>query len=79
MTAEEVAEWFNAQHPVGTSVTAYPGTLDGRAVHGFTRTPAWVLPSGDPVVSITGASGGIALSHIICATHTTHAVEEPDV
>jgi hypothetical protein len=44
-------------------------------VQGKTRTPAWVLPSDEPVVSITGLAGGIALSHIVCVRHHTHAIE----
>jgi hypothetical protein len=75
LTTQELVDWFNAEHPVGTDVTAFPGTTDGRAVQGKTRTPAWVLPSDEPVVSITGLAGGIALSHIVCVRHHTHAIE----
>ncbi|WP_394436176.1 hypothetical protein [Streptomyces sp. SGAir0957] len=85
MTADE----FNAKHPVGTPVVAYPGVrpddplavavrqrqaegryLDPqdaelcRALHTVTRTPAWTLGSGDPVVSVDGYAGGICLTHI---------------
>jgi hypothetical protein len=68
MTADE----FNARHPVGTPVTAYP---DVRPVGRFagwdctrlvtvTRTPAWELGDGTPVVSVEGYPGGIALTHV---------------
>lgn len=76
--AEEVADWFNEAHPVGTDVTYFPGAmggcLTGLARQGKTRTPAWVLPSGEPVVSVTGYAGGISLRHIVCANHATHAI-----
>ena len=75
MTAEQVVEWFNDTHPLGTDVTYWPGAKSGEARQGQTRTPAWVLPSGDPVVSITGYAGGIALTHVVCAQHDTHAIE----
>lgn len=75
MTAEDVAAWFNDEHPVGTPVTYWPGAKDGEARQGETRSPAWVLPSGDPVVAITGYAGGIALTHVVCARHHTHAIE----
>ena len=29
-----------------------------------TRTPAWILGHGDPVVSVEGYAGGICLTHI---------------
>ncbi|MFD9070588.1 hypothetical protein [Streptomyces lasiicapitis] len=71
MTADE----FNALYPVGTPVIAYPLTRpEGKAPEFFerlettTRTPAWNLGHGVPVVSVEGYPGGIALSHIdVCA------------
>lgn len=85
MTADE----FNAAHPVGTPVVAYPGVrpedplavavrkrqTDGRfvdpadlelcrALETVTRTPAWTLGHGAPVVSVDGYAGGICLTHI---------------
>lgn len=85
MTADE----FNAAHPIGTPVVAYPGlrpddpfvtearkrrTARGHAnpactdlykrLETVTRTPAWTLGHGDPVVSVDGYPGGIALTHI---------------
>lgn len=29
-----------------------------------TRTPAWILGNGEPVVSVEGYAGGICLSHV---------------
>ncbi len=61
--AVTVAEW-NSVHPVGTPVVAYPGTRDGRAVEGVTRSPAWTVGHGTPVVLVEGLSGWIALTHV---------------
>lgn len=67
MTADE----FNALYPVGTPVTAYPLTRPEDNVPDFfqrlstlTRTPAWTLGDGEPVVSVVGYAGGICLTHI---------------
>ncbi|MEU5596620.1 hypothetical protein [Streptomyces sp. NPDC020298] len=85
MTADE----FNALHPVGTPVIAYPGLRPDnpfiaaaraqrkarghadpdctdlyKRLETVTRTPAWTLCYGAPVVSVDGYPGGIALTHI---------------
>jgi len=75
MTAEQLVEWFNNTHPLMTAVAYFPGSPKGPVREGKTRGPAWVLPSGEPVVSVTGYAGGIHLSHVVCAKHATHAVE----
>ncbi|MFI8254121.1 hypothetical protein [Streptomyces filamentosus] len=56
-------EW-NARYPVGTAVVAYPVTRDDEPLRTVTRTPAWTLGHGAPVVSVEGCSGGIRLTHI---------------
>lgn len=61
--------WNNA-YPVGTWVVFWPGTRIGPGRLGKTRSEAWVLTSGDPVVMVTGATGGIALSHVEAETFT---------
>lgn len=58
------ATQWNAAHPIGTPVLAWPGTLDSEPMHTRTRTPAWELGSGYPVVSVDGYAGGIHLTHI---------------
>jgi hypothetical protein len=81
------ADAFNAAHPVGTRVMAYPGirpehpvavkyqqcVAEGRAfgepdpctrLDTVTRTPAWTLGHGEPVVSVDGYAGGIVLRHV---------------
>lgn len=58
------AEW-NAQYPVGTPVTAYPGTREGdRVLATATRSRAWTVGYTTAVVSVNGWSGGIALTHV---------------
>lgn len=71
LTADE----FNAKYPVGTPVRYYP-LLDERRnpmgmppVESVTRTPAWNLGHGDPVVSIEGRTGGVDLTHIELSDH----------
>lgn len=70
---QQAAAWFNETHPIGTEVIAFPGSKEGRALQRRTRSAAWVLGSDEPVVAIEGYAGGIALSHIVCAEHATHA------
>ena len=62
MTPDE----FNAAHPIGTPVLAFPGTREGRGMLTRTRTPAWTIGE-HTVVSVEGYAGGIALTHIIVA------------
>lgn len=67
---QQQADEFNRRYPVGTPVMAYPLTRPGENPHFFkqlntvTRTPAWILGHGAPVVSVTGYAGGIALTHV---------------
>ncbi|WP_436759374.1 hypothetical protein [Streptosporangium sp. V21-05] len=60
MTADD----WNALHPIGTPVLAWPGTRDDEPLTTRTRTPAWTLGHGAPVVSVEGVAGGIFLTHI---------------
>lgn len=85
------ADQFNAAHPVGTPVIAYPWvrpndpvaiTYRERAKAGRTygspdpckrletrtRSVAWTLGCGEPVVMVDGYPGGIALTHIDIVT-----------
>lgn len=65
MTAKTLtAEEWNDQYPVGTPVHAWPGTRDAEPMWTTTRTPAWTLGHGAVVVSVVGATGGIALTHV---------------
>lgn len=69
MHERDVQAW-NAQHPVGTPVLAYPGTREGRALTTKTRSQAWLV-GHSPVVLVDGYSGGIALTHIDVITEET--------
>ncbi|MFD8820819.1 hypothetical protein ACFV1C_00370 [Streptomyces sp. NPDC059605] len=60
MTADE----WNRLYPVGTPVLAYPLTRDDEPLDTATRTPAWTLGHGEPVVSVEGYAGGICLTHV---------------
>lgn len=60
MTAEE----WNELYPVGTQVVAYPGSRDDAPLYTWTRSRAWPLGHGAPVVMVEGHSGGIVLSHV---------------
>ncbi|MEU2453865.1 hypothetical protein ABZ605_27780 [Streptomyces sp. NPDC012765] len=66
------AEQWNARYPVGTPVTAYPLTRPDDDHTGWpaerletrTRSVAWNLGHGAPVVMVDGYAGGIALTHV---------------
>ncbi|WP_232676708.1 DUF1643 domain-containing protein [Nocardioides sp. R-C-SC26] len=67
---EAAAAEFNAKHPVGTRVRYWPGAREGEGIVSTTRTTAWVV-GGQPVVSVLGYAGGIALTHIQPITEAT--------
>ncbi len=52
---------FNAVVPVGTAVRYYSVIGQPENVSTRTRTEAWRLPSGEPVVMVEGLSGAVAL------------------
>ncbi|MGW7053068.1 hypothetical protein [Streptomyces sp. NPDC054887] len=66
------ADEWNRLHPIGTPVVAYPGIRpegrfagwDCKRLETVTRTPAWTLGHGKPVVSVEGYPGGISLTHV---------------
>jgi len=58
------ADQWNAAHPVGTPVLAWPASRDDEPMTTRTRTPAWTLGHGTAVVSVEGYTGGISLGHI---------------
>lgn len=65
-TAQERADEWNRQHPIGTAVHAAPGVKreeGGAVIRSRTRSRAWVV--GDTaVVAVKGYPGGISLDHI---------------
>lgn len=63
-TGELTSAQWNALHPVGTPVTAYPGVRGENPLTTRTRSKAWTLGGHTPVVMVDDHSGGIALTHI---------------
>lgn len=69
---QQHADGWNAAHPVGTRVIAYPSVrpefdtelAEQTRIVTTTRTPAWILGHGKPVVSVHGHTGGITLDHV---------------
>jgi hypothetical protein len=58
------AEWWNTRHAVGTHVCV---TLDdGKLWETRTRSQAWNLGHGQPVVMLEGKSGGYDLKRVAC-------------
>ena len=58
------ADEWNAAHPVGTPVVAYPAFRSDQPLYTHTRSEAWTLGHGTPVVKVVGYAGGIALTHV---------------
>ena len=57
----EAARW-NAEHPVGTVVALTED--DGSITTTITRSEAWHLGHGEPVVKVAGRAGGYMLARI---------------
>jgi hypothetical protein len=55
------AEQWNEKYPMGTPVLYYPVRGDDFHRTTETRSEAWTLGHGDPVVKIVGQTGGVAL------------------
>lgn len=84
------AEW-NARYPVGTPVVAYPMArpehptyTPAERLETVTRSRAWTLGHGAPVVSVEGYAGGIALTHVdvvpaACATEAGEGREQYEI
>jgi hypothetical protein len=66
------AEQWNERYPIGTPVIAYPGVRPEHPAAAElcavlttrTRSIAWNLGHGTPVVAVDGYAGGIDLGHI---------------
>ncbi|MFJ6348603.1 hypothetical protein ACIQKB_03900 [Streptomyces sp. NPDC092046] len=66
------ADAWNEAHPIGTRVIAYPdcrpeydaADAERTRLVTTTRTPAWILGHGEPIVSVHGYAGGIILEHV---------------
>ena len=58
---------WNASVPIGTKVRYWPilpPIPSAPPVDAATRSEAWELGSGHPVVKITGKAGGVHLDHL---------------
>lgn len=62
---EKRAAAWNVSNPIGTPVRYWPVLGDPHHVESKTRSEAWVLGDGTPVVSIAGRSGGVHLGHLL--------------
>lgn len=63
------AKEFNEKFPIGTPVVYYPihpevGPEGEFHIKTKTRSIAWELGHGEPVVKIEGRTGGVILSHL---------------
>lgn len=71
------AEW-NESCPPGTPVRYWPVAGKPNVCETHTRSEAWELGHGEPVVKVVGWSGGVALSHIARLGHTGRVEEEEE-
>lgn len=60
-TQKQIDQW-NKKYPVGTAVELTND--DGKIENTKTRSEAWLLGSGHPVVSVVGRTGGYLLERI---------------
>lgn len=62
---ESAADW-NAQYPLGAPVKYWPVmSPECPVMLSYTRSSAWTLTNGEPLVSIFGVSGGVSLRHCV--------------
>lgn len=64
MTQPVTAERWNDLIPVGYRVRYWPGEKVGDGHESVTRSRAWTLGDGTPVVKVAGYAGGIILTHV---------------
>jgi len=56
-----LADLFNARYPIGTPVFYRSVWGESKGVRTKTRSKAWLLGHGEPVVLVEGISGGVCL------------------
>lgn len=61
--ADPAGAW-NLYVPIGTKVRYWSIACEEPSVATQTRSEAWVLGHGQPVVKIDGRAGGVALEHL---------------
>lgn len=62
--AFSAVQLWNEKHPQGTEVSYWTLEKVGPGLRGQTRSAAWLVSGPTPVVLVTGASGGVALTHV---------------
>jgi hypothetical protein len=62
---EMTAEQFNAEHPIGTAFRFYPVAGLKEFETTKTRSEAWELGDGHPVVKVEGRAGGVSIHHLV--------------
>ena len=68
----EVSAWA-AEHPEGTPVRYWSVRGDDAFIDATIRSEPWRLGNGEPIVKITGITGGVALDHLRKLPVTTAA------
>ena len=66
---------WNEKHPQGTEVSYWTLEKVGPGRRGRTRSAAWLVSGPTPVVLVTGASGGVALTHVELAPSASASKE----
>ncbi|NIR30240.1 MAG: hypothetical protein GWN84_13205 [Gammaproteobacteria bacterium] len=69
----ELAEDFNARVPVGTPVRYWPVRGWGHFFDTVTRSAAWALGDGEPVVEVEGVAGGVSIEYVRVLPAQCHA------
>jgi len=64
MTGIMTADHFNELYPEGTQFRYYPVRGDVEFIETKTRSHAWELGDGTPVVLIEGKTGGVCIEHL---------------
>ncbi len=59
------AKQWNENYPIGTLVKYEPIKGEGYEPPVSTRSEAWELGHGQPIVKIEGRAGGVCLDHLI--------------
>lgn len=66
MTPQEIADDWNAKHPVGTPVTRYKLIRPlAEPQDTKTRSVAWVIGGHSAVVMVEGVAGGVIVESVV--------------
>lgn len=68
LAAENAARAWNARHAIGTRVRYWRKLRYGPTLDTATRSEAWVLPCGEPVVLLDRVSGAVSIHHLTPAS-----------